>query len=237
MSKELTINDVTLSKKSLVNKDQFNLLFKATPSQHKYTRPAKGGGKWTYVKGTYVKKVLNFITGFNWDFEIVKENLLIDAGQVIILGKLTLRLEGQEIVKMQYGRADIKFKKGTQIPLDIGNDFKAAATDSLKKCASEFGVAQDVYSADDFRQTQVIEELPEDWQLNKIAQLLSTSSYDDEERAHFEVSCQDMSKDEAFDLIKRLEANQLPNHPGYQDRIGKKQIAQQVKAQVENPNA
>ena len=151
MKKELTIKDVTLSETSLLNEQQFNTLFKATPASQVYTRPAKGGGEWPYVKGAYVKKVLNFISGFNWDFEIMKEHLLIDAGQVVLLGKLTVRLGGESVVKMQYGRADIKFKRGTRDPLDVGNDFKSAATDALKKCASEFGVAQDIYGKESFR--------------------------------------------------------------------------------------
>lgn len=237
MSKELTISDVTLSDSSLINKDQFNFLFKNTPQDYKYTRPAKGGGQWTYVKGTYVKKVLNFVTGFNWDFEVVKENLLLDAKQVIILGRLTARLNGQEVVKMQYGRADIKFKRNSKEPLDLGNDFKAAATDALKKCASELGVAQDVYGADDFKPTQLVEPDIEDWQKARIEYLLPTSTYNDEERAEVERHLDDMSRGEANGCIQYLEMNQLPNHPGYNDRVGQKQRGRQVAAQVENPKA
>lgn len=79
--------------------------------------------------------------------------------------------------------------------------------------------------------------LAEQWQLNKIERLLITSAYNDEERAEFERQAGSIGREEAFELIERLEANQLPDHPGYNDRVGKKQIGKQVAAQVENPKA
>ena len=95
--------------------------------------------------------------GWNWDFEIISEQILTEAGEVIVKGKLTCRSNGNTIVKMQYGNKDIMFKKGTQIPLSIGNDLKAAATDALKKCAAEIGIAQDVYAPQDFKDVEVVE--------------------------------------------------------------------------------
>jgi hypothetical protein len=76
--------------------------------------------------------------------------------------------------------------------------------------------------------------LVEQWQIAKVGRLLETSAYDDEEKAVFEREIEHMGKDDAFALIERLEANQLPNHPGYQDRVGKKQIGKQVADQVQN---
>lgn len=98
------------------------------------------------------------VFGWQWDFEILSE--MVQFGQVIVKGKLTCRTNGREIVKMQFGKKDVVFKKGTQDPLDIGNDFKAAATDALKKCAAELGVAADIYNADEFR--EVILDLSEE---------------------------------------------------------------------------
>lgn len=155
MSKELKLQDMTASKKAIINEEQFNFLFKRTPQSSIYERKAKGGGTWKYVTGSYVKKVLNFISGFNWDFEIVEDKVMIEYKQVIVKGRLKIRLDGQEVIKMQYGRADIKLKKSDQLPLDLGNDLKAAATDCLKKCASELGVAADVYGANEFREVKV----------------------------------------------------------------------------------
>ena len=113
---------------NLLNTDQLNFLFKKTPKAHIYERPAKGGGKWKYVTGTRVKKVLNLMFGWNWDFLVDKFDVNMEAKQVIVLGRLVVRTNGQEIIKTQFGRADIKFKttkdeKGnkvsTNMPLDL----------------------------------------------------------------------------------------------------------------------
>lgn len=53
---------------------------------------------------------------------------------------------------MQNGRADIKYKKGSTEALDLGNDYKASATDCLKKCASKFGIASDIYGREEFKE-------------------------------------------------------------------------------------
>lgn len=157
----ITTGDISKTKDLILSVEQLNTVIGKTPSKAKKTRPAKGGGTWTYVSGSYMKKQLNMLFGWNWDFEIVSEQILIEAGEVIVKGKLTCRSNGQTIVKMQYGNKDIIFKKGTKIPLSIGNDLKSAATDALKKCAAEIGIAQDVYAPQDFKDVEVVEEVPE----------------------------------------------------------------------------
>jgi hypothetical protein len=156
--KEFELNELSKGHTPL-NERQLQTLLSATPDRFKYKRPAKGGGQWEYVSGTYVKKVLNFVCGWDWDFEVVDKDIFLEAKQVVVLGKLTIRVgengEKQAITKMQYGRKDIMFRKGTTIPMDIGNDMKAATTDALKKCASEFGIASDVYGANEFKEINV----------------------------------------------------------------------------------
>jgi hypothetical protein len=158
-TKMVVITEKELSKvpENLLNKDQLNVLLMGTPENAKYTRPAKGGGTWTYVTGTYVKKVLNMLFGWDWDFEVVKFEYNMDVKQCIVLGKLTVRTKGHTVVKNQFGRSDIKFKKNSTEVLDLGNDLKAATTDALKKCASELGVASDVYGANEFKKIKVID--------------------------------------------------------------------------------
>ena len=129
--------------KNWVSEKQVMRLLAKTPEQYLYKRPAKGGGTWTYVTGHYVEKVLNYTFGWNWDFEVTSHGK--EDGQVWVLGKLTVKDDrGHQITKTQFGRADIKMKK-TGGMLDFGNDLKAAATDSMKKAASLFGIASDVY--------------------------------------------------------------------------------------------
>lgn len=152
----ITTSDISKTKDLILSVDQLNTVIGKTPAKAKKTRPAKGGGTWLYVSGSYMKKQLNILFGWNWDFEIISEQILVEAGEVVVKGKLTCRSNGNTIVKMQYGNKEIVFKKGTKIPLSIGNDLKAAATDALKKCAAEIGIAQDVYAPQEFKDVEVV---------------------------------------------------------------------------------
>lgn len=150
--------DLSLVDNNSMNANQLKLILKKTPKQYVHKRPAKGGGEWEYVTGGYVKKVLNLMFGFDWDFEIVEQ--LIVHGEVIVKGRLTCRTNGKTITKMQFGNKDIIYKKLQQgeterLPLSIGNDMKAAATDALKKCAAEIGIAADIYNKLDFKEINV----------------------------------------------------------------------------------
>ena len=161
MSKELKPVSITVlnkSEKQILNKEQLNFLLGKTPETHIYTRPGKGGGQWKFVTGVYVKKVLNSIFGWDWDFEIVSFDVNMAAKQAIVHGKLTCRANGATVIKHQFGRADIKIRKADGTPLDLGNDLKAASTDALKKCASELGIASDVYGESEFKSITVTDE-------------------------------------------------------------------------------
>jgi recombination DNA repair RAD52 pathway protein len=170
--KELTLSETVFSTSQLLT------ILQATPKEHIYKRPARGGGEWEYVTGVYVKKVLNFVFGWMWSFEI--KSTEEKHGQVVVTGRLTIHQKDGSILlwKEDAGRADIKYrtetvkdpnnpkitiKRPTTIPLDYGNDLKAATTDCLKRCAAQFGVASDVYGKEEFKQIKVkiIEDLPE----------------------------------------------------------------------------
>ena len=133
-----------------------------TPESHIYTRPAKGGGEWEFVTGVYFKKILNYIFGYMWDFQVIDKGR--EGDQVWVQGRLTIKNRAGKpmIIKEQFGRADIKFKKGQphkpEFMLDYGNDLKAASTDGLKKCASELGIASDIYGKNEFRDIQKVDK-------------------------------------------------------------------------------
>lgn len=162
---QLDINQVTRTP-SVLNQNQIQKIWNATPAKYKYQRPAKGGGNWDYIKGSYVRKVLDSVFGFRWDIEFTTDDAAIQSyikmgvKQVIIRGKLTgwVRVDGEwiPITKSGTGRADIKFMRGTQDPMDLGNDIKAAETDCLKKCASKFGIGADVYEASEFMEIEIV---------------------------------------------------------------------------------
>lgn len=160
---QLDIKQVTRTQ-SLLNENQIQKIWNSTPERYKYSRPAKGGGNWTYIKSSYVRKVLDSVFGFNWSFDI--ETSLSEAFDVakltkscVVKGVLTCRVksDGQwvDLKKTQFGRSDVKFKKDSQEPLDFGNDMKAATSDALKKCASLFGIGADVYEAGEFMEIEI----------------------------------------------------------------------------------
>jgi len=146
---------------NLINSKQLLYIAQKTPIEAIYKRPGKGGKTFTYVKASYVKKVLNFVFGWSWDFQILDKGR--EQDQVWVQGRLTIRDKDGEIriIKEQFGRADIKFltekvsngeiatSKKTERMVDYGNDLKAAASDALKKCASELGIASDVYNQEE----------------------------------------------------------------------------------------
>jgi hypothetical protein len=155
--------------------EQVQKFFTATPKNKIRTRPAKGGGTWSYVSGSYVTQVLNSLFGFNWSFEVVtsmSEALATaNTGTVVVQGRLKVKIGDEWITKEQFGRAEIKYltegkypnktikvdSDGKKVLLDFGNDLKAAATDAKKKCASELGLFADVYSAEDFFEAEIVD--------------------------------------------------------------------------------
>lgn len=155
-TKQYTQADLSLANDNSLNAKQLQLLLKKTPSQYVRQRPAKGGGVWHYVSGAYVRKVLNLMFGWDWDFEVLSE--MIQGNQVIVKGKLTCRVNGKAIVKTQFGCKEIMMRKGTNEPLNLGNDFKSATTDALKKCSAEIGIAGDIYGKDEFKEIDVIQD-------------------------------------------------------------------------------
>lgn len=175
MSTEIRLiseQEASLIDKNALSSKQMSLLFKKTPDKYVKTRPAKGGGTWKFVTGGYVNKTLNLMFGFNWSFEIEKFEVI--GTQAIVLGKLTCISNEQKIVKMQFGRQDIKFKKGTEDYLDLGNDLKGASTDALKKCASMIGVASDIYNAEEFETLIIVENDEVEDKLSEIKDLFES---------------------------------------------------------------
>src|SRR5436190_14583943 len=129
---------------------QVDFLMQRTPKREIKMRQGRGGMQFAYVEHGYVTERLNLVFGFNWDFEIVDKQILED--EVIVEARLTVRTpNSQTIVKTQFGGADIKrHASGPRSgrPLSIADDYKAAASDALKKCASLLGIGLDLYGRD-----------------------------------------------------------------------------------------
>jgi hypothetical protein len=129
---------------------QVDFLLQRTPKHEIKTRQGRGGMQFSYVEHSYVTERLNLVFGFNWDFDVMDKQILED--EVIVEAKLTVRTPGgQTIVKTQFGGAEIKrHASGPRSgrPLSIADDYKAAASDALKKCASLLGIGLDLYGRD-----------------------------------------------------------------------------------------
>jgi len=149
----ISADELTLAGSNVLKDKQLEMLLKPTPKQYLKTRPAKGGGVWSYVTGGYIRKMLNLCFGWDWDFQIVEFST--QHGEAIVKGRLTVRNGDKTIIKEQFGNKEIICKRNTTEPLSIGNDLKAAATDALKKCAAEMGFAADIYNAEDFKAVKV----------------------------------------------------------------------------------
>lgn len=123
-------------------------LFQDTPRQYIKQKPGRGGKSLAYVETGYVVKVLTETFNHMWDFDVVEQQ--VGNTHIWVKGKLTIygrNADGTPIPlsKTQFGGAEIKRSRESDAIIDIADDLKAAASDALKKCASMFGVAADVY--------------------------------------------------------------------------------------------
>jgi len=101
-----------------------------------------GGGMVKYVDTAYMTVALNWACLMDWDFHVLetREDTIDKKRHFTVLGCLVIHTtEGKKITKQQFGSAVLKAKQET------GDCLKAAASDSLKKCASQLGIAADVY--------------------------------------------------------------------------------------------
>jgi hypothetical protein len=108
------------------------------PAQIKQ-REGSFGNTLDYVEAHAVIQRLNDAFEGNWSFEIVKHEIV--ENEVVVLG----RLAAEGLAKMQFGNARITKDEGEGTVISMGDDFKAAATDSMKKCATLLGVGLHLY--------------------------------------------------------------------------------------------
>lgn len=156
-----------LNEKSLVYTDfnQVFLKFQKTPKEFVKQRPGRGGKQVDYVEGWYIKQVLNLATKFKWSSYI--DGHVQTPSEVIVWGRVTITLDGKEFTQSAFGQSEIHLYKCDKIKevqiacrkdrtachihtcekaVCVGDDFKAALTDMIKKAASQWGIASDVYS-------------------------------------------------------------------------------------------
>jgi len=135
--------------------NSFRQRLRSIPKEEIRSRQGRGGEWYNYTDGPYVIRTLNDIFGWDWDFEADNEELLYFDNlpfEVRCRGKLTVRVEGRTLIKIQYGSMQVEFRKDKDgniiAPVSLGDCFKGAATDALKKCAAMIEIALDLYDSD-----------------------------------------------------------------------------------------
>lgn len=85
---------------------------------------------------------LNRVLGVDaWSSEIIKlERDQHEPDEIIAHVSLTAEIAGKTVVKHGVGGTSIKRIKSTGKPVDLGNSFKMAVSDALKKAAQQLGV-------------------------------------------------------------------------------------------------
>lgn len=145
-----TKHQIEQMKNTPFSKGQIKLLSKPTPAKEIEIKEDENGVKYKSVKGSYMKRQLNLIFGFNYDFQIVGREFI--SGETLVHGRLTIHSGNKTIIKEQFGKHNVTYTKNvsgnrtTSSASNIGNAYKSAATDAFKKCASEIGLCWDIYS-------------------------------------------------------------------------------------------
>ena len=110
------------------------------PNQIKQ-REGNFGKMLDYVEGHQIIQRLNDAFDANWSFAILKDKILQETDEVVVIGEL----RAGDIVKTQFGSSRITRAKTGEM-VSLADDSKAAATDALKKAATLLGVGLHLYS-------------------------------------------------------------------------------------------
>jgi hypothetical protein len=126
--------------------EQVALLAIPTPPHYIKKRAGRGGRVFDYIETNYVIARLNATFFFNWNIEVVWQEVNTKENQVAVRVRLTVKfMDGTTVVKEAFGSSEIKqLKLGGMV--DFADDLKAAESDGLKKAASLLGIGWDVYS-------------------------------------------------------------------------------------------
>lgn len=110
----------------------------------------KGGAVLTYIPISEVVNRMNRVIGIaNWDTEVVSVGRdPEDLDYVVAHVRITARFSEKTTVKAGFGGTKIKRTKSGEI-LDLGDDYKGAVSDAIKKAAQQLGVGLYLARADE----------------------------------------------------------------------------------------
>ncbi len=116
------------------------------PFDHGQIKQREGnfGKMLDYIEGHVIIQRLNDAFESEWSFSIMKHEILKETDEVVVLGEL----RSGDVIKTQFGSSRITRNPETGTSISLADDFKAAATDSLKKCATLLGVGLSLYNGE-----------------------------------------------------------------------------------------
>ena len=85
----LSAKEISKIENPALNPNQLDSILKKTPQKYIKKRPAKGGGTWDYVSVSYIEKCLNMMFGFDWDFEVIDEKVVLSCFSPLSVSKYT----------------------------------------------------------------------------------------------------------------------------------------------------
>ncbi len=125
-----------------LSENSVGVITRALPKAKIKQRPGGGGMTFDYITPATAIDLLNEAFAYGWSSSIVDHFREDDV--VIVAIKLSVRDEhtGCQVTKEQYGSCQIT--RG----LGVGEAYKGAASDALKKAATHFGIGLELYQDD-----------------------------------------------------------------------------------------
>ena len=123
----------------------------ALPFPQKVERQLKKGGTTlTYIPISEVINRMNRVVGLaNWDTEVVSVGRDgVDPDYVVAHVVVTVRIDGETTVKAGFGGTKLKRTRAGEI-VDLGDDYKGAVSDAIKKALQQLGVGLYLARADE----------------------------------------------------------------------------------------
>lgn len=146
----------------------------------------KGNSTFTYVPASEVVARLNEVLGVvGW--KTIESDAWIDRNNsdwVIAKYTITARVDGEWVERTGWGGQKIKMSRDGG-PLDLGDEFKGASSDALKKAASHLGVA--LYLGRDEEMVAIEEEARKEKAGSELIKVVEEfiETLDDDAKAEF----------------------------------------------------
>ena len=102
----------------------------------------KGGTLLTYIPVSEVITRLNNVLGVDgWSYAVKDcHRDAVASDWIIAHVTFTATVDKQTVHRDGFGGQEVKYMKGGEKPVDLGNEFKGAVSDALKKAAQAMGV-------------------------------------------------------------------------------------------------